>query len=295
MSEDRAKDAATVVDAPSLILHQRHMYGSNFPQSAMPFVSNTSRLNVSSPIPAQAITVDASPLQETRNACASAASLAHLRLEPNVKQPDRFVNGCNGLRNCYSKELKLQFCLFKRNWIAARTDRNRCGTWASAERAFFESKPQFSGGSIPNDRVTRLWWTQYLEDQKISTGGDPGWGGSRGPTSSVGISSEDVDPAGGGLNYCMGNSHGGDAEQSGAGGCVFADASAAGEDAEDAALSPPGESLSSVAARAADAARSADAARAAVATVDSASDHACPATAATTEGGRAPLHFLRPP
>ena len=187
---------------------------------------------------AQASAVDAPA------ACGSAASLGR-REQQHVQQPGRSVN--DGSRNCsyYSEELKREFCVFKRNWISARTEGPRSETWRKAHVAFFRSKHQFCKGFIPNERTTRNWWSQrhkYLTDvcEESSTCREPGtagrYGGGRCRDSggNVGIGSENNDSAGGGCTGWddrMVDSHRSDAEHGGA----FMDTSAADADEADAA------------------------------------------------------------
>lgn len=185
--------------------------------------------------------------------------------------------------------------------MSARTDGVKFEPWQCALGAFFRSHFQFHNVSTPTDRATRTWWSQrhkYLTEEELSTCVDPGStgdGGFRESAGNVGIGSEYIGSAGGG----WGDSHTGDAEQSEAGGPAFADALAADANAADAvphheaqaqvqAQFPSGESLSFVAARAADAAIAAE-----TAAVDAASDHASPAAASTAEGALAPAAILK--
>jgi hypothetical protein len=192
------------------------------------------------------------------------ASLAHQEQPAAVvRQPNRFVNGDNG-RFGYSRELKRQFCLFRRNWMSARTDGVRFESWQSALGAFFRSHFQFFDVSTPTERATRNWWSQrhkYLTEEELSTCVDPGRsgdGGFRAAASNVGIGSECNDSASGGWDDCMGDA------------APRHEAQAQGQ-----AQSQSGESPSS---------RVADTASAEAAAVDAASDHASPAAAATAEG-----------
>ena len=187
---------------------------------------------------AQASAVDAPA------ACGSAASLGR-REQQHVQQPGRSVNDGSGYCIYYSEELKREFCVFKRNWISARTEGPRSETWRKAHVAFFRSKHQFCKGFIPNERTTRNWWSQrhkYLTDvcEESSTCREPGtagrYGGGRCRDSggNVGIGSENNDSAGGGCTGWddrMVDSHRSDAEHGGA----FMDTSAADADEADAA------------------------------------------------------------
>jgi hypothetical protein len=225
-----------------LQVQQRHDCCSLFPWNASPFPSSAIGLSESSPRTAQATAVDTS--SSSANACGLAANLAHQ--QPHVQQPNRPVNRGTGKGNYYSKELKREFCLFKRNWMAARTDGTRCEPWRSAHLAFFRSKIQFFEGSIPTDRTTRTWWSQrhkYLTDEENSTCGE----GAFADNSAADAEVLDAPPH---------------------------------HEAQVQVQSPSSEYPSSVVSRAA------DAARAAAAAVNAASDHASPVAAAMAEGAR---------
>jgi hypothetical protein len=109
--------------------YQQHEYGSCFAANALPFSSSTIGLSASSPRTAQAAAVDAALPSE--NICAS---------ESYVRQPNRFVNDSSGHRFYYSRDLKRQFCLFRRNWMSARTDGTSREPWQKALGAFFRSE-----------------------------------------------------------------------------------------------------------------------------------------------------------
>ena len=150
-----------------LQVQQRHDCCSLFPWNSSP-PSSAIGLSESSPRIAQATAMDTS--SSSANACGLAANLAYQ--QPHVQQPNRPVNRGTGKGTYYSKELKREFCLFQRNWMAARTDGTRCDPWRSAHLAFFRSKIQFFEGSIPTDRSTRTWWSQrhkYLTGEENST------------------------------------------------------------------------------------------------------------------------------
>jgi hypothetical protein len=218
-------------------LQQRGVYCPTFPPNSLLYPSNTTMLIDSSLRTAQASAVDAPA------ACGSAASLGR-REQQHVQQQGRSVNEGSEYTTYYSEELKREFCVFKRNWISARTEGHRSETWRRAHLAFFRSHHNFRKGFIPNERTTRNWWSQrhrYLTDvgvcEESSTCREPGryGGGScRDSGGNVGIGSENNDSAGGGCTGCddrMVDSHRSDAEHGGA----FTDTSAADADEADAA------------------------------------------------------------
>jgi hypothetical protein len=229
--------------------YQQHEYGSCFAANAWPFPSSTIGLSASSP----------------RTAAAS---------EPLGRHPNRFVNDSSGHRFYYSRDLKRQFCLFRRKWMSARTDGTSREPWRKALDAFFRSEIDFFQVGKSTDKVTRKWWNnrhKYLTEEELSTchGVDPGSsgdGGFRESAGNVGIGSECMDSTSGGWDDCMGDA-----------------ATRHEAPAQVQAQSQSVESPSSVAARVA------DAASAEAAAVDAASVHESPAAeAATAEGKLAP-------
>jgi hypothetical protein len=203
----------------------------------------------------------------------------------HVQQLTGHARGCTVPYQSFSKELKREFCLFRMHWLAARSNQGYyINNWREAHFAFFKARFQNFECSESFHRTTRYWWSQRHKYLTAADSGaeqesanyefpDQSRTSGRDPADTVGINSEDID-----------------GEQSEAVGPAFADASAADEDAADAAAHhearAQAEFLSSEADRAADPAQAAAAAMNAQSRL--VSDGASPAAAAAAEGAFRP-------